>query len=136
MTTTTGERRCDQCGRRVLAAKRGEDGRVILLEPELTDGGWATQMQHGQVVAKYTPPQQGRMGHHAHELRCVSTRLLEGSRARIEAACTEPGNPPAGAPYPYVSEREAVRVAQRCDEAVLLPVVTPAGLRALVGASS
>lgn len=28
------------------------------------------------------------------------------SRARIDAACTEPGNAPVGAPYPYNQEHQ------------------------------
>lgn len=53
------------------------------------------------------------------ELSGIDFALI-GSRRRIENACTEPGNQPAGAPY------------QPNAGAVVLPVLTNAGVRALV----
>lgn len=129
--TMTGEATCPGCGGRVLVARRWEDGTLIRLEPELTDGGWtAAADSTGLVTARYLPPRRDRIGHHAHDLRCARTRsLLSESRARIAAATTEPVPP-------SIREREAMMAASRCDDAVLLPVPSPAGLRALVGASS
>lgn len=54
-------------------------------------------------------------------LTCVEWAIAD-SRARIEAGRTEPGNAPAGAPYPHQ------------PSAVTLPVLTTAGVRALVEA--
>ena len=131
--TMTGEGICPSCGKRVLVARKWDDGQLIRLEPELTDGGWTAQADAtGIVLTTYKSPRPGvnRIGHQAHDLRCARDRsLMQDSRDRIAAAMTEPVPP-------SIREREAMMAAARCDDAGLLPVPSPAGLRALVGASS
>lgn len=124
--TMTGEAQCPNCFERVLVVRKHDDGQLIRLNPERTDGGWEPVASHGVIVAKYVAPdtKHERNGHHAHDLRCARTRsLLADSRARIAQACTEP---PRTEWMP--------RIGARDESSVMLPVLTSFGVRALVGA--
>lgn len=119
--TLTGEGVCPDCMARVLVVRNHDNGQLVRLDPERTDGGWEPMSEHGVLVARYIPPdaKRERHGHHAHALRCARTRsALADSRERIEQACTE------------------TRPTASCDDFVRLPVLRPSGLRALLGASS
>lgn len=104
----TGESTCPNCSQRVLVVRRQDDGKLIRLEPQRENGGWLPSMSHNVLVAKYVAPDEvpNRDGHHAHDLRCPVTQcLIVESRQRIARATTE------------------MRV---------LPVLTSAGVRAVV----
>lgn len=115
----TGEGTCDVCGDRILVVREIATGKLVTLDARRTDGGWMPEADaRGLVVAEYVAPgkRRTRDGHHAHTLRCQQARL-EQSRERILHATTEP-------PRPVTMVTE------------WLPMLTPAGLHALVGASS
>lgn len=90
--TMTGEGECASCGQRVLVVRKKDDGKLIRLEPQRTDGGWLPQAQGPIVVAQYVAPDEKRQrdGHHAHDLRCpMTTSAIARSRRRISDAVTE-----------------------------------------------
>jgi len=124
--TITGESDCPNCFQRVLVVRKHDDGQLIRLETNRTDGGWEPATSHGVIVAKYVAPdsKHERHGHHAHDLKCARTRsLLEDSRARIAQATTEP---PQTEWLP--------RVTLQDEGTVRLPLLTNLGVRSLVGA--
>lgn len=127
--TMTGEGVCPACKEPVLLVRNHDDGRLVRLDTARTDGGWEPMMDRsGVIVARYVAPGsvRERHGHHAHDLRCAQARhavdrLIDESRARINARLVE---------------RPQTRRASSCGESVMLPVLTPSGVRALAGASS
>lgn len=123
--TMTGETTCAGCGDRILMVRARDTGRLLALDAKRTDGGWEPVMgAAGLIVAGYVAKgadKRERNGHHAHKLRCRGSfaGALAESRRRIDHATTEW--------MPPIMLQPDVK---------MLPVMTPSGVRALVGASS
>lgn len=94
----TGEKRCSECGARVLVVRTIDTGKIVTLDAERTDGGWYPEAVNANVlVASYHAPgafKRNRDGHHAHSLRCQQRQVeqsasLQQSRDRIDAGMQE-----------------------------------------------